>query len=143
LNQSTGTGAPAGPGEDRNSEGLAQTGDHGDVTAEHVTIRQGGANNVRATTVTIEQGGTARVQATELTVSQGGVALARAERLSLRDASSAVAVIAGEAHFSEGSNVVFLLARHVDGNVRPLLDWRSAAAIGAGLGLVLAILRRR
>ena len=39
--------------------------------------------------------------------------------------------------------VGILIARQVDGAVRPLLDWRGALAFGAALGLVVGILRRR
>jgi hypothetical protein len=39
--------------------------------------------------------------------------------------------------------VGILIAKQVDGSVRPLLDWRGALALGASLGLLLGVLRRR
>jgi hypothetical protein len=36
-----------------------------------------------------------------------------------------------------------LLARHVEGDVRVLIDWRGALVIGAIAGLLGALLRRR
>jgi hypothetical protein len=114
-----------------------------DVRAEHVEIVQGGANMIDAQTVSVQQGGVANVRASKLLINQGGVALARVRRLSLREGSSAVAVYADEANVSGGSNVLLLIARQVSGDVRPLLDWRAAAAAGAAFGLVVGLLRRR
>jgi hypothetical protein len=42
----------------------------------------------------------------------------------------------------EQSAAVFLIARRVAGDVRVLLDWRGAAAFGAGAGVVVSILSR-
>jgi hypothetical protein len=39
--------------------------------------------------------------------------------------------------------VGILIAKDVTGSVRPLLDWRGALALGASLGLLVGILRRR
>jgi hypothetical protein len=39
--------------------------------------------------------------------------------------------------------VLLLLARNASGNVRPVLDWRAMAALGAAFGIVAALLRRR
>jgi hypothetical protein len=114
-----------------------------DVRAEHVELVQGGANTIDAQTVSIQQGGAANIRAREVSISQGGVALARTRRLSLRGGSNAAAVYADEATFDGGSNVLLLIARNVSGDVRPLLDWRAAAAVGAGFGLVVSLLRRR
>jgi hypothetical protein len=36
-----------------------------------------------------------------------------------------------------------VIARHVDGNVRTLVDWRGALALAGVVGVVLAIVRRR
>jgi len=41
------------------------------------------------------------------------------------------------------SAVGIILARHVHGDVRALLDWRGALAFGAAAGLILGLLRRR
>ncbi len=113
------------------------------VRADHVEISQGGAGSIEATTVSLQQGGAGRVRAQEISVSQGGVAVARADELRLGDGASAFAVIADRASVGTGANIFMLLARSVDGNVRAVLDWRAAAAFGAALGAVIALLRRR
>jgi hypothetical protein len=113
-----------------------------DVRATNVTISQGGARDIDATTVSITQGGAGRVRATELTVFQGGVGLARTERLKLKDGGSAGVVMATEATVAKGGRIGLLIARSTSGEVRPLLDWRTAAALAAGL-VVFGIVRRR
>ncbi|HVM30072.1 MAG TPA: hypothetical protein VM305_04805 [Candidatus Limnocylindrales bacterium] len=114
-----------------------------DLRAEHVELSRGGANSIQATTVSITKGGAARVSANELSVSQGGVGLARARRIHLRGGSSVGAAAADEMTFEGGSNAMLIIARSVGGDVRPLLDWRAAAALGGAFGIALAVLRRR
>jgi hypothetical protein len=55
---------------------------------------------------------------------------------------SAFAVVADSATVDSGASVFMLLSRNVSGDVRPMLDWRSALALGGGAALVMAILRR-
>ena len=52
-------------------------------------------------------------------------------------------VIANEVRVERTTGVLVLIARRVDGDVRTLLDWRGALALGAAIGVVSAILRRR
>ena len=115
----------------------------GAVRADHVEISQGGASSVEATTVSLTQGGAGRIQAEEVTISQGGAGLVQTDSLKLEEGASAFAVLAGDATVSEGASVFMLLARSVSGSVRPVLDWRAAAAFGAGFGAAIALLRRR
>ncbi|HSH22271.1 MAG TPA: hypothetical protein VK992_06635, partial [Candidatus Caenarcaniphilales bacterium] len=82
-------------------------------------------------------------RASEVSISQGGVGVARTEQLRLEAGATAFAVVADDASVGEGSSVFMLIARNAAGDVRPVLDWRAAAAFGAGLGLALRILRRR
>ena len=113
-----------------------------DIDATTVSITQGGARDIEATTVTINQGGAANVRADELNVSQGGVGMARAERLTLQQGGSAFAVVAQDATLDPETNVFLLIAGSTRGDVRPVLDWRAAAALGAGFALALRMLRR-
>jgi hypothetical protein len=108
---------------------------------DHVEVRDRGAERVEAETVSIVQGGAARVDARRVDVHQGGIALARTDRLALRDRSSALAVVAARADVSD-SNVFVLVARDVTGTVRPVLDWRAAAAFGVAFAIVPRLLRR-
>jgi hypothetical protein len=128
-----------------------QNGDFGDddgdfqdvVRADHVEISQGGAQSIEATTVSLTQGGAGRIQADEVSIHQGGAGLVQTDNLHLQEGSSAFAVLAGEANINEGANVFILFARSVSGEVRPVLDWRAAAALGAGFGVAVALFRRR
>lgn len=114
----------------------------GDVRAENVTITQGGARDIVATTVSITQGGAAQVRADHMNLSQGGVALAKTGDLTVADGGSAFAVLSDHATVNEGGNVLVLLAGEVSGDARPLLDWRSALALGAGLVVAWRLVRR-
>ena len=110
--------------------------------AETVDIHNGGARDIDATTVTINQGGAATIRADELNVSQGGVGLARTEHLTVQQGGSAFAVVADEATLDPESSVFLLIAGTTNGDVKPVIDWRAAAAFGAGFALVLGLLRR-
>ena len=113
-----------------------------DIDATTVNITQGGARDIDATTVTINQGGAARVSAEQVTVSQGGVGLVRAEQLTLQEGGNAFAVMADKAHFDPETSVFLLISGSTSGEVKPVLDWRAALAIGAGFALVVSALRR-
>ena len=112
------------------------------VRAESVTVHQGSAQSIEASTVSITQGAAASVNADELSVQQGGVFLASARQLTVQSDSSAFAVYADNATVEEGANVFLLISPSVSGEVRPVLDWRAALAIGGGFALVISILRR-
>jgi len=114
----------------------------GDVRAENVMLSQGGARDISATTVSITQGGASRVSAEQMSVSQGGVALAKTENLTVADGGSAFAVLSDHATVHEGGNVLVLIAGEVSGDARPLLDWRSALALAAGLVVAWRLVRR-
>jgi hypothetical protein len=122
------------------SSGRAGTAEN--VRGDVVTLTQGSAQSIEAATVNISQGGAARVSADEVSVHQGGVAVARAGHLTVQSEASAFAVVADNATVDEGANVFVLISRNVSGAVRPVLDWRSALALGGGAALVMSILRR-
>jgi hypothetical protein len=92
--------------------------------------------------VSINQGGAARVSAEHMNISQGGVAMARTDELAINEGGSAFAVIADQARIEEGSNVFLLVAGKVDGDGRPLLDWRAALAAGVGFAAAVSVIRR-
>jgi hypothetical protein len=124
------------------TENVTETAVAEPVRADHVEISQGGANSVEAQTVTITQGGAGQVRADQVSVSQGGIGLARAGRLTLGQGGSAFAVVADEATLESGANIFVVLARTASGDVRPVLDLRSALAIGVGFGFIVSLLRR-
>jgi hypothetical protein len=114
----------------------------GDVRAQSVTLNQGGARDIVATTVSITQGGAAQVRAEQMSLSQGGVALARTHNLTVAEGGSAFAVLSDHATVNKGGNVLVLVAGEVSGDARPLLDWRSALALAAGLVVAWRLVRR-
>ena len=125
-----------------------------------------------STDAEIVRGAVGRLDARTVAVTQGAVGAARAESLSLEmsaigaaaageatiSRSIARGVFAGEVHLEQaaaqtifaervtmesGSMALVVFARRVEGEVRPLLDWRGGLALGAALGVVFAILRPR
>ena len=114
----------------------------GDVRAENVTLTQGGARDIQAMTVSITQGGAAQVHAEQMSLSQGGAAIVRAQNFNVNEGGSAFAVVSDHATINEGGNVLVLVAGQVSGDGRPLLDWRSALALAAGLVISWRLVRR-
>lgn len=116
------------------------------VRAERVEIRQGGAARIEAQSVSLFQGGASRVSASDVSITQGGAAMVRTGVLRLESGASAMAVAANRAELRDGSRVMILLARQVNGSVRPIIDWRGALALVTGFLVVrrlLAAARRR
>jgi hypothetical protein len=135
-----------------------------------MTVRQSGLSEVAADVVQVRMGGIGTVHAEQVSVSAGGIGAARAERMDLRFGSVG-AGLAGELHVTQGgaemiaareasvaqgfvrtlvardvtitspSAVLLLIAARVNGDVRPLLDWRGALAAGVGFGLVAGLFR--
>jgi hypothetical protein len=142
------------------------------VEATTVSITQGGIGSADARTIDVRQGGIGRASATDIAVSQGGIGFAQGERVTLDmgaigaaigdevrvtqstagyvaargdatvDQSLISTLIADRVTFRQPSAVLVLIARQVDGTVRPLLDWRGALAAGAVAGIVIGLLRR-
>jgi hypothetical protein len=88
--------------------------------------------------VGVEFGSVGAALAGELNVTQGfaGSTVAREATI---EQGIARTVIAGRVSFTRPSAVLVLIAGRVDGEVRPLLDWRGALAAGAAIGLVSVI----
>lgn len=112
------------------------------VRAENVNLSQGGVKTIEASNVMLSQGGAGQVRAEQMNVEQSGVGLARVEKLTLGNGASAFAVVADQATIEEGSNTFLVVTRTLSGDARPTIDWRGAMAFGAGVGLVLSIMRR-
>jgi hypothetical protein len=157
---------PVGPDRELHDTGLDA------VATGTLRIVQGGVSHATATNIDIQQGGIGRAEATDIAVSQGGIGLAQGDRVSLEmgaigltlarearvsqalaqnvfaqgveiEQSAVWSMAAGKVTFRRGGFVGVLLAREVDGDVKPLLDWRGALAAGAVIGLFLALVRRR
>jgi hypothetical protein len=163
--------APAPPGPLRADRVAITQGGADRVEASSVSITQGGIGTAIATSVDVRQGGIGRASATDIALSQGSIGFARGDRVSLemgavgaavgddvRVTQSVAGFVAGRGDATvdqslvstligdritmrQPSAVLVLIARHVDGSVRPLLDWRGALAAGAAVGLVLGLFR--
>ena len=141
------------------------------VEATSISITQGGIGQANAASIDVHQGGIGRASATDIAVSSGGIGIAQGERVSLEmggmgagiggevrvtqsmagfvaaradatvDQSLVSTLIADRVTMRQPSAVLVLIARQVDGSVRPLLDWRGALAAGAVAGIVLGLFR--
>lgn len=143
-----------------------------EVVADVVSIAQGGVQSAHARHVDVTQGGIWHAEASDVAVSMGGIGVARGDTVSVEMGAAGIAlardvrisqafareVIAREveveqaaigtlvtarARFARRGLVGILIARDVEGDVRALLDWRGALALGAALGVVIGLLRRR
>lgn len=158
--EETGPGALPPRGRGAESIEIAQAGAR-EVTAERIEIRQGGAGRAEATEIRVRQGGIGLAQAERIRLEMGAIGAAVGSQVEVRqglsrltaaresvrlEQSGALAVLANRVEVGRQSGVVFLFARNVHGDVRPLFDWRAGAAFGAGAALVAAAaraLRRR
>ena len=141
------------------------------VEATSISVTQGGIGNADASTIDVRQGGIGRASATDIAVSSGSIGFAQGEHVSLEmgavgaavggeirvtqamagfvasrgdatvDQSLVNTLIADHVTIRQPSAVLVLIARQVDGSVRPLLDWRGAMAAGAVAGVVLGLFR--
>lgn len=141
------------------------------VEATTITVSQGGIGSADAQSIDVHQGGIGRASATDIAVSAGSIGFARGERVSLEmgavaavigdevrvtqsissfvaargettvDQSLVGTLVGDRVTIRQPSAVLLLIARHVDGTVRPLLDWRGALAAGAVAGVVMSLIR--
>ena len=165
-------GSSAGPRRVEATAVSITQGGAAEVEAESVSVTQGGIGAASAEDITVNQGGIGRAEADDIAVRFGGVAFARGERISVELGGVGIAVgnevrltqagaqtilarnvvlhksgvrnvLASNVTFEGTSGTFILLARKVEGNVRTVLDWRGALALGAGLGLVAGLFRLR
>jgi hypothetical protein len=86
--------------------------------------------------------GSARAFGGEVHLTQAGAGSIVAREVHVEQ-SIVRTVVANEFHAERTTGVLLLLARNVQGDVRTLLDWRGALALGAAFGVVSSLLRRR
>lgn len=102
---------------------FVQFGGVGAARADHLSVEFGSVGASAAGELRVQQGIASNVIAREATIDQGLVRTLIAQRVTVRRPSAALVVIAAR----------------VDGEVRALLDWRGALALGLGFGVVAAI----
>jgi len=145
--------SPATPDRTAVSSLRLERGGIGHATADRVDLRVGGISRLEADDVFVQYGGVALGRAATLSVEWGAVGAAAAGELRVQQ-GLARGVIAREATVDQGivrtliaqrvtvtrpSAALLVLAARVDGEVRALLDWRGALALGLGLGLAGAL----
>ena len=128
----------------------------GSVVAQRVEIVQGSAGRAQADQIEVRQGAIGFARGDEVRVQMGAVGLAVGEQVELRqgfariaaargnlrlEQAGAMTVVADRVTMGPRSGAIFVIARRVEGDVRTLFDWRSAAALGLGIGSVLALFR--
>lgn len=145
-------------------------GSAGEVEAVSVTVAKGGIAAASAADITVTQGGIGRAEADDIAVRMGAIGFARGESVSVELGAIGMAIgndvsvtqgfartvlarnavvrqggartiVAGNVTLEGRGNTVFLLARKVEGDVRTVLDWRGALAVGAGLVIAAGLLR--
>jgi hypothetical protein len=112
-------------------------------SAEPTVVDQASLANLTAEHAEVNQTAIAHAQVQDLAVRQGAVALVESSAHVRLEQSFAGAVMADEVEISAGSVALFVVAGEVHGDVRPMLDWRGALALGAALGLVRLLLGGR
>lgn len=127
-----------------------ERGGIGAATADRVEVRMGGIGRVDAEDVYVQLGGIGAGRASSMSVELGSVGLAAAGELRVTQgiASNVIAreatieqslvrtLLARHVTINRPSGVLVLIAARVDGDVRPVIDWRGALAAGLGFGLL-------
>ena len=133
---------------------LDEDGD--EIIAEVVEIHQGAVGRVEAGELTVTMGAIGAARAERIDIERGalGAALADEVEISQSIVTSVVArevelgqvvartIVAAEVTVEQPSLIGVLLAWKVNGDVRPLLDWRGALALGGIVAVALALFGR-
>jgi hypothetical protein len=77
----------------------------------------------------------------EVSITQGGAGSILTQHATV-DQSIVRTLVAQQVEFHKPSAVLVLIAQRVSGDVRVLLDWRGALALGAAFGVVAGLLGR-
>jgi hypothetical protein len=151
---------------DGEPEVISIEGDRDRVSASVLHVERGGINEATAETIEVRMGGIGRLDGGETFVQWGGVGLAKADKVAVEyggigaaltgelrvtqgfagnilareaiiEQALARTVIAQRVTISRPSAVLVLVAAKVEGNVKPLLDWRGGLALGATIGVAV------
>ncbi len=113
------------------------------LDAERIDFTLGAVGMARGRDVRIGQAAVGLAMGDEIELRQSSVRFALARDSVRLDTSAAATVIGNHVDVGPRTAVAVLVARHVEGDVRPLLDWRGAAVFGAVFALVGAVVGRR
>jgi hypothetical protein len=124
-----------------------------DLTGERIELRNSTANTVEGESVWVTQsavrrlnmnGGTftqsaaAHMTSDDIALHQSSVGMLKGGQIDLYDSS--VGLARGPVTVKDGKAVVFLHIGQSDCGVKPVLDAKSAVAVGAGIGFGFALL---
>ncbi|HEX5590617.1 MAG TPA: hypothetical protein VFX65_10045 [Candidatus Limnocylindrales bacterium] len=113
----------------------------GRIDATEVEVTQGAVGAIRAEHVLVQMGGVGAALGGEVSINQGGAGSVLAQNVRIEQ--SFVRTLVGQhVEIHRPSAVLVLIAQRVSGDVRPLLDWRGALALGAVFGIAAGILGR-
>jgi hypothetical protein len=110
--------------------------------AEDVAVTWGGVGLASARHVSVELGGLGLGIGEQVRLTQAAAGTVIAGAVELEQSLSRV-VVGGRVTFRRASGALLVLAARTDGEVRTLVDWRGALALGAAAGIALGLLRRR
>ena len=106
------------------------------VTGRHVKMHQSGAQRVSGTNISMVGSGAQKVDAVKAEVSNSGIWLLRGNEFVID--RSLIGVMAGKTINSHRVYSGVVIGRSIAGNVKTVLDARSAFALGAGAIVGLA-----
>jgi hypothetical protein len=112
----------------------------GALDADEVSIQWGGVGAARAETLSVEFGSVGAALTGEMNVTQGFAGSVLAREVTVEQGFVRT-LIAQRVTIARPSAVMVMIAQHVSGEVRPLLDWRGALAAGAAFALVSGLLK--
>jgi hypothetical protein len=121
----------------------AGPGAAGSLDADRIDFMLGAVGMARGRDVRIGQAAVGLAVGDEIELRQSTVRVALARESVRLETAAAATVIGGHVDVGPRAAVAVLIAGHVEGDVRPLFDWRGAAAFGAAFALVGAIVGLR
>jgi hypothetical protein len=113
----------------------------GRVDAVDVVVIQGAIGAAHGERVSVEMGALGAAMGSDVTVSQGVSGTILAQRATVEQAFVRT-MIAQNVEVRRPSAILFLIAQRVSGDVRVLLDWRGALALGAAFGILAGLFGR-
>ena len=113
----------------------------GRVDATEVAVSQGAIGAARGDRISVQMGAVGAAIGRDVRVSQGAAGAVLAQEVSV-DQSIVRTLVAQQVEFRRPSAVLVLIAQRVTGDVRVLLDWRGALAVGAAFGVVAGLFGR-
>jgi hypothetical protein len=141
-------------------------GVHERIIGDSVVIRQGAVQSIEANDILVRQGGIVTSHANHIEINAGGSIWNQAETIHLNNSSAVAVVVKGDSSLDQSSvkvmaargtvtmdqsaagvlaareitlknsAVVFLIAKNVNGDVKPMFSPREAVLFGAMAGLV-------